>query len=160
MLTFGAQKVSPKLRLRLLLTQGSYAQNIAIIKQAPPEVGITYYDGGRTYTIRIRPVGSTAAPRTIYASDKFQADAIFRRDRIYVRTNRDAPNWKLMAATYANPEFADWTTLIPEGATVMDEVAVATPFHRGSRAISNVVSMTLIPGINRWSSRPTLSPPI
>ena len=51
-----AQKVRPKLRLRLLLTQGSYAQNIAIIKQAPPEVGITYYDGGRTYTLARQPM--------------------------------------------------------------------------------------------------------
>ena len=75
-------------------------------------------------TIRIRPVASTAEPRTIYTSDKFQADAIFRKDRMYFRTNRDAPNWKLMAASYANPEFADWTTLIPEGATVLDQVAV------------------------------------
>ena len=38
-------------------------------------------------TIRIRPLGSTAEPRTIYSSDKFQADAIFRTDRIYFRTN-------------------------------------------------------------------------
>jgi hypothetical protein len=51
-----AQKVRPRLRLRLLLTQGSYAQNIAIIKQAPPEVGITYYDGGRTYTLARQPM--------------------------------------------------------------------------------------------------------
>ncbi|HYR01672.1 MAG TPA: prolyl oligopeptidase family serine peptidase [Casimicrobiaceae bacterium] len=92
----------------------------------PEDAPVTVFETGDFWsnTIRIRPVGSTAAPRTIYASDKFQADALFRRDRIYVRTNRDAPNWKLMAATYANPEFADWTTLIPEGATVMDEVAV------------------------------------
>ena len=27
---------------------------------------------------------------------------IFRKDRIYFRTNHDAPNWKLMAASYAN----------------------------------------------------------
>jgi hypothetical protein len=51
-----AQKVRPKLRLRLLLTQGSYRQNIAIIKSAPAEVGITYYDGGRTYTVARQPM--------------------------------------------------------------------------------------------------------
>jgi len=93
----------------------------------PEDAPVTVFETGDFWsnTIRIRPAGSTEAPRTIYASDKFQADATFRRDRIYVRTNRDAPNWKLMAASYANPEFADWTTLIPEGATVMDDVAVA-----------------------------------
>ena len=43
---------------------------------------------------------------------------------MYFRTNRDAPNWKLMAASYEHPEYADWTTLIPEGASVMDDLAV------------------------------------
>ena len=92
----------------------------------PEDAPITVFETGDFWsnTIRIRPVASTAEPRTIYTSDKFQADATFRKDRIYVRTNRDAPNWKLMAASYANPEFADWTTLIPEGKTVLDEVAV------------------------------------
>jgi hypothetical protein len=51
-----ARKARPKLRLRLLLTQGSYAQNIAIVKHAPAEVGITYYDGGRTYTVARQPM--------------------------------------------------------------------------------------------------------
>ncbi|MDD4267711.1 MAG: hypothetical protein GXY25_16420 [Pirellulaceae bacterium] len=51
-----AQKVRPSLRLRLLLTQGSNPQNLAIINSAPRDVGITYYDGGRTYTVARRPM--------------------------------------------------------------------------------------------------------
>jgi prolyl oligopeptidase len=92
----------------------------------PEDAPVTVFETGDFWsnTIKIRPVGSSAPPRTIYQSDKFQADAIFRSDRIYFRTNRDAPNWKLMAASYEHPEYADWTTLIPEGAEVMDEVAV------------------------------------
>ncbi|NOY79491.1 MAG: hypothetical protein GXP31_00660 [Kiritimatiellaeota bacterium] len=39
----------PNLRLRILLTQGSYAGNSKVLAEVPPEVGITYYDGGRTY---------------------------------------------------------------------------------------------------------------
>lgn len=38
-----------KPRLRLLLTQGSYPVNDKIIQVKHPDVGITYYDGGRTY---------------------------------------------------------------------------------------------------------------
>ena len=38
---------------------------------------------------------------------------IFKRDRMYFRTNDNAPNWKVMAASYAQPEFRDWTPLIP-----------------------------------------------
>jgi prolyl oligopeptidase len=94
----------------------------------PEEADLTVFETGDFWsnTIRIRPLGSNAEPRTIYASDKFQANADFRKDRIYIRTNFDAPNWKLMAAAYDKPEFADWTTLIPEQKTVMDEVTATS----------------------------------
>jgi len=39
----------PGVRLRLLTTQGSYRVNGRVIAAAPEDVGITYYDGGRTY---------------------------------------------------------------------------------------------------------------
>lgn len=44
-----ARKVNPNLKLRILLTQGSYATNADVLDEAPPEVNISYYDGGRTY---------------------------------------------------------------------------------------------------------------
>jgi len=46
-----ARQRNPKVRLRILLTQGSYATNDKVLDAAAeaPEVGITYYDGGRTY---------------------------------------------------------------------------------------------------------------
>ena len=51
-------------------------------------------------------------------------------------TRRTGSSW---SALYANPEFADWTTLIPEGATVLDEVAV-TRERRSSCAIARTCS--------------------
>ena len=39
----------PDLRIRVLLTQGSYSMNDKVLAEIPPEVGVTYYDGGRTY---------------------------------------------------------------------------------------------------------------
>jgi len=42
-------QVSPKLRLRLLTTQGSFPVNDKILQAVPPDVGVSYYDGGRTY---------------------------------------------------------------------------------------------------------------
>ncbi len=90
--------------------------------------------GGRRDGVRYRrllvehdphpPDGSSAEPKTIYSSDKFRAQPSFRTDRIYFRTNFDAPNWKVMAAGYDRPEFAAWTTLIPEQRTVLDDVTV------------------------------------
>ena len=39
----------PDLRLRILLTQGSYDSNDKVLAEIPIDVGVTYYDGGRTY---------------------------------------------------------------------------------------------------------------
>ena len=44
-----ARKTVPDLRIRVLLTQGSYATNDKVLAEIPPEVGVTYYDGGKTY---------------------------------------------------------------------------------------------------------------
>ena len=44
-----ACKRHPELKLRILLTQGSYQTNDKVLAEIPPEVGVTYYDGGRTY---------------------------------------------------------------------------------------------------------------
>ncbi|MBM4047786.1 MAG: hypothetical protein FJ279_22000 [Planctomycetes bacterium] len=51
-----ARKVNPKLRLRILLTQGSYPYNGLVLKTVPSEVGITYYSGGKTYTVSREPM--------------------------------------------------------------------------------------------------------
>jgi len=44
-----AHRTVPHLRLRILLTQGSYKTNDKVLAEVPPEVGVSYYDGGRTY---------------------------------------------------------------------------------------------------------------
>lgn len=44
-----ARQVRPDLGLRVLLTQGSYRFNDEVIATLPREIGISYYDGGRTY---------------------------------------------------------------------------------------------------------------
>ena len=94
----------------------------------PEEADLTVFETGDFWsnTIRIRPLGSTAEPRTIYSSDKFHAQADFRKDRIYIRTNDEAPNWKVMAASYDKPEFRDWTTLISAQSTVLDDVTATS----------------------------------
>ena len=94
----------------------------------PEEADVTVFETGDFWsnTIRIRPLNTAIEPRTIYSSDKFQAQADFRNDRIYVRTNYDAPNWKVMAANYDKPEFRDWTTLIPAGDAVIDQVTATS----------------------------------
>jgi hypothetical protein len=51
-----AREKRPQVRLRLLLTQGSYSTNDQVLAIVPPEVGVTYYDGGRTYDSSRNPM--------------------------------------------------------------------------------------------------------
>ena len=52
-----ARKTCPKLRLRILLSQGSYDVNEQVLAAVPePEVGITYYSGSTTYTAEREPM--------------------------------------------------------------------------------------------------------
>ena len=46
----------PSFGLRILLTQGSYSTNDKVIAEIPESVGITYYDGSRTYDSTRRPM--------------------------------------------------------------------------------------------------------
>ncbi|MGQ9732560.1 MAG: glycoside hydrolase family 20 zincin-like fold domain-containing protein [Candidatus Zipacnadales bacterium] len=46
----------PQIRLRILLTQGSYSTNDKVLAVVPPEVGVTYYDGARTYDSSREPM--------------------------------------------------------------------------------------------------------
>jgi hypothetical protein len=42
--------------LRILLTQGSFSTNDKVLAEIPDTVGVTYYDGGRTYDSTRRPM--------------------------------------------------------------------------------------------------------
>ena len=109
----------------VLLMKVDDAKNYCAVYE-PEDADVTVFENGDFWsnTIRIRPLGSTTTPQTIYSSSEFRAEAIFRRDRMYFRTNDHAPNWKLMAASYDKPRFADWTTLIPEQVNVLADATV------------------------------------
>jgi len=51
-----AKEQYPDLRIRVLLTQGSYSSNDKVLPEIPPELGVTYYDGGRTYDSSQEPM--------------------------------------------------------------------------------------------------------
>jgi prolyl oligopeptidase len=96
--------------------------------QEPEDTDFTVFETGDFWsnTIRIRPIGSSAEPRTIWSSQKHRAQATFRRDRFYVRTNEGAPNWKLMAGSWERPESKDWQLLVPEQETVLEDFDVTS----------------------------------
>jgi len=51
-----ALQARPDIRLRVLLTQGSYAFNEQVLATLSPRIGVTYYDGGRTYDSSRNPM--------------------------------------------------------------------------------------------------------
>lgn len=51
-----AQKTTPGLGLRVLLTQTSYASNDKVLAALQPGVKVSYYDGGRTYNTERKPM--------------------------------------------------------------------------------------------------------
>jgi len=77
-----------------------------------------------TNTCKMKTTGTMDEGRLIYKSDKFRAfpDAI--GDVLYIMTNENAPNFKLLFANKNNPEQQNWKILIPESETVMQSYVV------------------------------------
>ncbi|MEI7661024.1 MAG: prolyl oligopeptidase family serine peptidase [Bacteroidota bacterium] len=73
---------------------------------------------------KIRKTGTNDEGTTIYESSEFQAYPWALGDKLYVLTNDHAPNYRFMVAAKGKPGFKDWKTLIPEGATVIQNVEV------------------------------------
>ncbi len=87
---------------------------------------VTFSGEGDFYSndIKIRPTGSLTDGKLIYSSKKFQAYPDVIGDKMYIKTNDNAPNSKLMVGDKNNPDYKNWKTLIPESATVMEDYAV------------------------------------
>ena len=83
------------------------------------------------------PVGWVAVAKGAHAV----FEPIARNDRLYVQTNDGAPRYKLYAVEYDKVERAQWKELVPEGADVLDDVAilkneiVTTYMHEASTRI-------------------------
>ncbi|MFH1143664.1 MAG: prolyl oligopeptidase family serine peptidase [Candidatus Eisenbacteria bacterium] len=45
--------------------------------------------------------------------------------RVYMRTNWNAPNWRIMAADLEHPAVADWIEIVPHGEMVLEEFSLA-----------------------------------
>jgi prolyl oligopeptidase len=87
---------------------------------------VTFSGEGDFYSnnLRIRPTGSLKEGRIIYNSKKFQAYPEAIGNRLYIKTNDNAPKSKLMLADKLHPEYKNWKVLIPESSTVMENYVV------------------------------------
>jgi prolyl oligopeptidase len=87
---------------------------------------VTFSGEGDFYSnsLRIRPTGSLKEGRLIYNSKKFQAYPEAIGNRLYIKTNDNAPRSKLMLADKLHPEYKNWKVLIPQSSTVMESYVV------------------------------------
>ena len=90
---------------------------------------VTFISEGDFYsnTLRISRQGD-ANPLQIYSSDKYKASPNAIGDKIYIMTNHEAPNFKLMIAGVGNPEFENWREFYGEKETVLRDYAVAEKY--------------------------------
>lgn len=86
----------------------------------------SFYGEGDFYSnkLYLRPTGNLQKGKLIYESTKSNAYPEVIGDKLYVMTNDNAPNNRLMTANLSNPEYNSWKTLIPESSDMMESYAV------------------------------------
>ena len=87
---------------------------------------VTFYGESNFYSnnLYMRKTGTFDKGILLYESKKDRAYPEAIGDKLYIFTNDNAPNYKLMVADKSNPEFKNWKTLIPEGETVLQDYVV------------------------------------
>ena len=72
----------------------------------------------------LRKTGSMEKGQLIYESKKSAAYPEAIGEKLYIFTNDNAPNYRLMVADKNNPVYKNWKVLIPEGKTVLQSYVV------------------------------------
>jgi prolyl oligopeptidase len=71
----------------------------------------------------LRKPGATLEPLVFGIDSRFQLH--LDGDRMFVSTDFDAPNSKVLRASFGDPTTKSWPTVIPEGKSPIDEVSIA-----------------------------------
>ena len=101
------------------------AKNFASVWDTDEGNGTFYMEGDfYSNSLKMKRTGSDEEPLLIYESKKYSARPQVKGDRIYIMTNHEAPNYKLMIADVNDPEFDNWETFYPEQETVLDGFVV------------------------------------
>jgi prolyl oligopeptidase len=75
-------------------------------------------------TLKIKKIGSSDEPKTIFSSTKFKADVQLKNNKIYYFTNFEAPNYKIVVAPLDKPEFENAKVFYPEKETVLEAFVI------------------------------------
>lgn len=118
-------KIGDKRENDVFLVAPKDAKDVASIWD-DDDADLTFLTEGDFYsnTLSIRKVGTTDAFRPIYSSKQFSAEVRHStKSKMYFLTNDHAPNFKIMVADIANPEYKNWKDFYPE-----DKNSVLTNF--------------------------------
>ncbi len=87
---------------------------------------VSFYGDGDFYSNNcyIRKTGSLEKGNLIYESKKSNVYPEAINDKLYIFTNDNAPNYKLLVGDKNNPDYKNWKVLIPESETVMQSYVV------------------------------------
>lgn len=110
----------------VLLITNKDAKNFGSVWDAD-EGDVTFFTEGDFWSnnIKIRDLKSDDAPKEIFSSKKYKATPFVKNGKIFIFTNDNAPNFKLMVTDIDKPEYTDWKEFYPEKETVL-ESAVPT----------------------------------
>lgn len=80
-----------------------------------------FYKGDfHSNTLEVRKEQSHEKPTEIYSSKEFRAYPFLWKNKLYIFTNHEAPNYKVMVTDIDKLHFTNWKTLIPESETVIE----------------------------------------
>ena len=87
---------------------------------------VSFYGEGDFYSnsCYMRKTGTFEKGQLIYESKKSNSYPEAIGDKLYIFTNDNAPNYRLLVADKKNPDYKNWKELIPEGKTVLQSYAV------------------------------------
>ncbi len=94
------------------------------------EQNYTFFSQGDFYsnTLKVRKVGTKDTPLQIYSSKKFRAFPDLHKGKIYIYTNDNAPNFKLMVTDADKPESEHWKVFIPEKETMLEGTTITSDY--------------------------------
>ncbi len=80
------------------------------------ESDITFISEGDFYSncLKIRKQGTLDQPQIIYSSKEFTAKPQVKHNKIFITTNDNAPNFKIMWTDISNPDYKNWKPFYDE----------------------------------------------
>lgn len=123
-------KLSSKISDDVFLFDSKDAKNFSTIWD-DENSNLTFISEGDFYTNTLKIVNprNISDSTVIFSSQEFRANvSVVRNGKIYILTNENSPNFKIMLAQMDNPKFENWKVLVPESKFPIESFVVTTDY--------------------------------